>query len=84
MSVKTEESILRAVLEDINATKSNTQTVYGTQENRTELNVKENGEINKEKDYKAELQKQIEIGEITPFEAIFKQSVLEGQKYTFK
>ncbi|XP_012214823.2 DNA excision repair protein ERCC-6 [Linepithema humile] len=81
VSVKTEDSILRAVLEDIKyATRSNTQTVHATQKNSTELNVEENEKINKEKDHKTELQKQIEIGEITPFEAILKQSVLEQQK----
>lgn len=77
MSVKTEDSILRAVLEDIKC--AATQTVHRTQKD-TELNVEENEEISDEKNHRTELQKQIEIGEITPFEAIFKQSVLEKQK----
>jgi len=75
VSVKTEDSILRAVLEDIKcAARSNE-----TQKNSTESNAVKNGEID-EKDYKTELRKQIETGEITPFEAIFKQSVLEQRK----
>lgn len=77
LSVKTEDSILRRVLERIKCTaSSNDQPVEETQENKRQ-NVGESSEINDKRNHRAELQKQVEIGEITPFEAVSKQSALE-------
>ncbi|XP_070159365.1 DNA excision repair protein ERCC-6 isoform X1 [Polyergus mexicanus] len=78
VSIKTEDSILQEVSEHIKrVTRSNNQQVDGTQENNIELNAKEDGEIDDKEDHKAKLQKQVETGEITPFEAVSKQSILE-------
>lgn len=80
VSVKTEDSILQEVSEHIRCTaKSNDQ--HRIQENDVQLNVKRNVEVDSEEYHRAELQKQVEIGEITPFEAIFKQSTLEKEGY---
>lgn len=79
MSIKTEDSILQEVSKHIKcATKSNNQ--HGIQEDDIGLNAKGNVEINSKEDHRAELQKQVEIGEITPFEAVFKQSTLEQKE----
>ncbi|XP_071644690.1 DNA excision repair protein ERCC-6 [Temnothorax longispinosus] len=80
VSVKTEDSILQKVSEHIRctATKSNDEI----QENDVELNTEGNVEANGKEDHRAELQKQVEIGEITPFEAVFKQSTLEQKEGT--
>jgi len=68
---------LQEVSEHIKCTtKSNNQ--HGMQD--VELNPEGNIEVNSKKDHKAELQKQVEIGEITPFEAVFKQSALEQKE----
>lgn len=81
MSVKTEESILQEVSEHIKrATRSNNQQVDEIQKNNIELNIIEDGKIDDKEDHKAKLQKQVEIGEITPFEAISKQSILEQKE----
>lgn len=86
MSMKTEDSILQEVSEHIKrATRLNNQLVSGIQENNIELNAKEDGEIDDEEDQKAKLQKQVETGEITPFEAVSKQSILEHkERYNVK
>lgn len=86
MSMKTEDSILQEVSEHIKrATRLNNQLVSGIQENNIELNAKEDGEIDDEEDHKAKLQKQVETGEITPFEAVSKQSILEyKERYNVK
>ncbi|KMQ91356.1 dna excision repair protein ercc-6-like protein [Lasius niger] len=81
VSMKTEDSILQEVSEHIKrATRLNNQLVSGIQENNIELNAKEDGEIDDEEDHKAKLQKQVETGEITPFEAVSKQSILEHKE----
>lgn len=83
VSMKTEDSILQEVSEHIKlATRSNNQQAGGIQENNLELNDKEDGEIDDEdeEDQKAKLQKQVETGEITPFEAVSKQSILEQRE----
>ncbi|XP_012543202.1 DNA excision repair protein ERCC-6 [Monomorium pharaonis] len=80
VSIKTEDSILQEVSEHIkHTTKSNSQIAI--QENTVEQNTKGNIEVSDE-DHRAELQKQVEIGEITPFEAVFKQSALEQKEGT--
>ncbi|XP_011157094.1 DNA excision repair protein ERCC-6 [Solenopsis invicta] len=77
VSIKTEDSILQEVSEHIKCTtKLNNQ--IDIQEDDVELNV----EVDSGKDHRAELQKQVEIGEITPFEAVFKQSTLEQKEGT--
>jgi len=77
VSIKTEDSILQEVSEHIKCTaKSNNQ--HGIQD-VVEPRV-ENNEVNSKEDHRAELQKQVEIGEITPFEAVFKQSALEQKE----
>lgn len=79
MSVRTEDSILQEVSEHIRCTtKSSNQDEI--QEHDVELNGEGNIEVNNKKDHRAELQKQVEIGEITPFEAVFKQSTLEQKE----
>ncbi|XP_032674323.1 DNA excision repair protein ERCC-6-like isoform X2 [Odontomachus brunneus] len=79
--MKTENSILQEVSEHIKYTiSSNKQSAVKVQETDVGLDMK-NGEINS-KNHKAELQKQVEIGEITPFEAIFKQSAFEQKEGT--
>ncbi|KAG5324579.1 ERCC6 protein, partial [Acromyrmex heyeri] len=78
VSVKTEDSILQEVSEHIkHTTKLNNQ--HRIQDDN-EPNVEGNSEANSKENHKAELQKQVEIGEITPFEAVFKQSALEQKK----
>lgn len=78
MSIKTEDSILQEVSEHIKCTtKLNNQ--IGIQEDDVELNAKEN-EVNSSENHRAKLQKQVEIGEITPFEAVFKQSTLKQKE----
>lgn len=77
--MKTEDSILQAVSEHIKCTaKSNDQ--HRIQGNDVQLNVEGNVEVDSEENHRVELQKQVEIGEITPFEAIFKQSTLEQKE----
>lgn len=79
--MKTEDSIVREVSEHIKCTIStNNQPAVELQEADARLEIAEDGEINVKKDHRAELQKQIEIGEITPFEAIHKQSALEQKE----
>lgn len=79
--MKTEDSILQEVFEHIKCTiNSNKQPIVETQETDAKSEIKENKEINVKKDHRAELQKQVEIGEITPFEAVFKQSALEQKE----
>lgn len=74
--VKTEDSILQEVSEHIkHTTKSNNQ--HRIQDDDIESNAEGNIEVSSKENHKAELQKQVEIGEITPFEAVFKQSALE-------
>ncbi|XP_050457497.1 DNA excision repair protein ERCC-6-like isoform X1 [Cataglyphis hispanica] len=81
VSVKTEESILQEVSEHIKrATRSKNQQVDEIQKNNIELNIIEDGKIDDKEDHKAKLQKQVETGEITPFEAISKQSILEEKQ----
>jgi len=81
VSVKTEDSILQEVSEHIKrTTKLNNQ--HRIQDD-VEPNAKRNIKVNSKENHKAELQKQVEIGEITPFEAVFKQSALE-QKEGYK
>ncbi|XP_072745753.1 DNA excision repair protein ERCC-6 [Anoplolepis gracilipes] len=81
VSIKTEDSIFQEVSEHIKrATRLNNQQVDGIQENNIELNAKEDGEIDDEEDHKAKLQKQVETGEITPFEAVSKQSNLKQKE----
>lgn len=66
---------MQEVSEHIRCTaKSNDQ--HGIQENDVEGNV----EVDSKENHRAELQKQVEIGEITPFEAVFKQSSLEQKE----
>ncbi|KYM92518.1 DNA excision repair protein ERCC-6 [Atta colombica] len=78
VSVKTEDSILQEVSEHIKrTTKLNNQ--HRIQDD-VEPNAKRNIKINSKENHKAELQKQVEIGEITPFEAVFKQSALEQKE----
>lgn len=87
MSIKTEDSILREISEHIkHTTKSNNQQIDRIQEsNIEELNAKEDGKIDDKKAYKAKLQKQVETGEITPFEAVSEQSILDQkERYNFK
>lgn len=79
MSIKTEDSVLQEVSEHIKcAAKSNNQ--HEVREDVVEVNAKGNIEVNGKEDHRAELQKQVEIGEITPFEAVFKQSALEQKE----
>ncbi|KYM97864.1 DNA excision repair protein ERCC-6 [Cyphomyrmex costatus] len=76
VSVQAEDSILQEVSEHIkHNTKSNNQ--HRIQDDDVKSNIEENIEVNSKKNHKAELQKQVEIGEITPFEAVFKQSAIE-------
>lgn len=87
MSIKTEDSILREISEHIiHTTKSNNQQIGRIQENNIEeLNAKEGGKIDDKKAHKAKLQKQVETGEITPFEAVSEQSILDKkERYNFK
>ncbi|XP_018339154.1 PREDICTED: DNA excision repair protein ERCC-6-like [Trachymyrmex septentrionalis] len=78
VSVKTEDSILQEVSEHIKCTtKSNNQ--HRIQDDK-EPNAEGNIEVNCKENHKAELQKQVEIGEITPFEAVFKQIALEQKE----
>ncbi|XP_014474094.1 PREDICTED: DNA excision repair protein ERCC-6-like [Dinoponera quadriceps] len=80
VSVKTEDSVLREVSERIKcAVSSNNQPLVGKQEADARSEIRESREIDVKKDHRAELQKQVEIGEITPFEAIFNQSALEKE-----
>lgn len=87
MSIKTEDSILREISEHIkHTTKSNNQQIDRIQENNIDLNIKDE-KINDKKAHKAKLQKQVETGEITPFEAVFEQSILnqkEKERYNVK
>lgn len=83
MSIKTEDSILREISEHIQCTtkldnqhEEQNDVELNTEEN-VEHNTEENVEHNTKEDHRAELQKQVEIGEITPFEAVLKQSALE-------
>lgn len=82
MSVKTEDSILRRVLERIKGTTStNDQPLERISEDNARQSVEETREIQDNgRDHRAELQKQVEIGEITPFEAVSKQSALEQKE----
>ncbi|XP_020290353.1 DNA excision repair protein ERCC-6-like isoform X2 [Pseudomyrmex gracilis] len=83
VSVKTEDSVVQQVSEQIeNASKSFNQD--RTQEDTTQLSVKEGEEIDGTLTHKEKLQKQVEIGEITPFEAISKQSALEQTEKIIK
>lgn len=75
MSVRTEDSILQEVSERIRCT-----TKSSDQDEIQEHDVELNAEVNDKKDHRAELQKQVEIGEITPFEAVLKQSTLEQKE----
>lgn len=86
MSIKTEDSILREISEHIkHTTKSNNQQIGRIQENNIELNTKEDGKIDDKEAHKAKLQKQVETGEITPFEAISEQSSLDKkERYNVK
>ncbi|XP_011053951.1 PREDICTED: DNA excision repair protein ERCC-6-like [Acromyrmex echinatior] len=78
VSIKTEDSILQEVSEHIKRTTklNNQHRIQDDNEPNVEGNIKANSKENQ----KAELQKQVEIGEITPFEAVFKQSALEQKK----
>lgn len=80
--VKTEDSILRSILEHLQyRTNTNNQSVKEVRKDdcqsveRTEREG-DNGKENQ----KAILQKQVETGEITPFEAVLKQSASESAK----
>ncbi|XP_011883318.1 PREDICTED: DNA excision repair protein ERCC-6-like [Vollenhovia emeryi] len=77
VSVKTQDSILQEVSEHIRCS-INDQP--GIPEDDVELNAKGNVEAADKQDHRAELQKQVETGEITPFEAAFKQSALEQRE----
>ncbi|KAL6258772.1 hypothetical protein P5V15_010720 [Pogonomyrmex californicus] len=77
ISIKTEDSVLQEVSERIKST-AKLNNSRETQKNDAELDV----EINNKDNQRTELQKQVEIGEITPFEAVFKQSVLEQKEGT--
>jgi len=78
VSIKTEDSILQEVSEHIKCTtKSNNQ--HGMQD-VVKPSAEGIIEVNSKEDHRAELQKQVEIGEITPFEAVFKQSALEQKE----
>ncbi|KYN10845.1 hypothetical protein ALC57_17045 [Trachymyrmex cornetzi] len=78
VSIKTEDSILQEISEHIKrTTKSNNQ--HRIQDD-DETNAEGNIEVNSKENYKAELQKQVEIEEITPFEAVFEQSALEHKE----
>ncbi|KAL0125136.1 hypothetical protein PUN28_004343 [Cardiocondyla obscurior] len=79
VSVKTEDSILQEVSEHIRHTTIKSNNQCGIQKSDIELNP-ENAEGTNKEDHRAELQKQVEIGEITPFEAEFKQSTLEQKE----
>lgn len=79
LSIKTEDSMLETLSKQINfVISSNIKSLKKTQDNEI-LNERVD-EAKSEKDYKAELQKRVEIGEITPFEAVSKESVLEQDK----
>ncbi|XP_011136750.1 DNA excision repair protein ERCC-6 isoform X2 [Harpegnathos saltator] len=78
--MKTEDSILQEISEHIKCTINLHKPVIEVQETDTRLEINGDGEINVKKNHKAELQKQIEIGEITPFEAISKQSAFEQKE----
>ncbi|EFN74835.1 DNA excision repair protein ERCC-6 [Camponotus floridanus] len=82
VSIKTEDSIFREISEHIkHTTKSNNSQIGRIQENNVEeLNAKEDGEIDDKKAHKAKLQKQVETGEITPFEAVSEQSILDQKE----
>ncbi|XP_018364365.1 PREDICTED: DNA excision repair protein ERCC-6-like [Trachymyrmex cornetzi] len=77
VSIKTEDSILQEVSEHIKGTtKSNNQLRIQDDETNAEGNI----EVNSKENHKTELQKQVEIGEITPFEAVFKQSAFQHKE----
>lgn len=85
VSVKTEDSVVQEVSERIeHAAKSHSQSVDCSRENNAELNTKENEDTDSKLTYRANLQKQVEIGEITPFEAASKQSALEQKEGYYK
>ncbi|RLU26824.1 hypothetical protein DMN91_000621 [Ooceraea biroi] len=78
--VQTEESILRKILEHIKCgTNTNNQPLKEAQKNDGQ-NIEKNEENNGKENQKTILQKQVETGEITPFEAVLKQSVSESGK----
>lgn len=78
--MKTENSILQEVSEHIEyAINSNKQSVVEAPID-VRLNIEKNKEIDIKEIHKAELKKQVEIGEITPFEAVSKQSTLEQKE----
>lgn len=80
VSIKTEDSVLQEVSEQIKcATESSNQHEI---QDVVELNAERNAEVNGKEDHRSELQKQVEIGEITPFEAVFKQTALEQKEGT--
>jgi len=79
VSIKTEDSILQEVSEHIKCTTKSNNNQHGMQD-VVEPSVKGIIEVNSKEDHRAELQKQVEIGEITPFEAVFKQSAFEQKE----
>jgi len=62
-------------------TNTNNQSLKEVQENNDQ-NIERNEQNNGKENQKTILQKQVETGEITPFEAVFKQSTAKsGEGY---